>query len=530
MYQTVEIRMDSQLQRLSQLPSLPTVAIQLLRMFADPDVSISDVVHALQTDPALSGKILKAANTSQFGMRRPVSDLQRAVVLLGKKSVMALALGFSLAEASMKAGPHSQLFSDFWFQSLVRSCAASLLAERYSNVDAGEAFTIGLLARIGRLAMLNSDQERFIACINKAHASGEPLHLIEEQSASITSHQVTIYLIQEWKLPLHCVDAISQMDVSMDVACSDRSQESLDLTDLLRIAAAFGEFFSGENRGLAIAKLYELCGSLLAVSEEQVNELVDQVREALDLHSDLFSVDMSKVGSPVELLSQAMGQLSILAANASMQREEASPSAATSEMQEENGRLRKRVMELTQSSMMDSATSLYNRSYLLQHLHDRTVAAMERGSCVGVLFLDVDHFKKVNDNYGHLVGDEVLRVVARLIKESVRDVDVVARYGGEEFVVITSTPDHAGMCIQAERIRSTIEAYVIPFGDMKLRVTISIGGCIVAPTPDMLNFSGRILESADAAMYASKRNGRNQSTIYDELTRLGTDFQRLQHA
>jgi len=524
--------MDNQLQRLSHLPSLPTVAVELLRMFADPEVSISDVVYVLQTDPALSGKILKAANTSQFGMRRPVSDLQRAVVLLGKKSVMALALGFSLAEASMSTGPHANLYSDFWFQSLVRGCTASLLAAKYTKVDSGEAFTIGLLARIGRLAMLNCDRERFVACLQKSQETAESLDHIEQQSASITSMQVTLHLAHEWKLPAHCIDAISQMNASMDEACENRQPGSdfIDLTDILRIANAFAEFFSGENRGLAIAKVYELCCTLLGANEEQVNLLVDQVREELDNHSDLFSVDMAKVGSPMELLSQAMGQLSILAANASMYREEMSASPTSNEMQEENGRLRKRVMELTQSTMMDSLTSLYNRCYLMQQLYDRWQRAAELQDKVSVLFLDVDHFKKVNDNYGHLAGDEVLRAVARLLMESVRETDIVTRYGGEEFVILTSNHDLPGLVRQAERIRSRIESHAIQFGEYTLNITASIGGCIIVPNEASPEFATRILEAADAAMYTSKRNGRNQVTIVEEMIKLENAPSRLQPA
>jgi len=522
--------MDKQLQKLSYLPSLPTVAVQLLKMFADPEVSISDVVYVLQTDPALSGKILKAANTSQFGIRRPVSDLQRAVVLLGKKSVMALALGFSLAEASMSTGPHANLYSDFWFQSLVRGCAASLLADKYSKVDAGEAFTIGLLARIGRLALLNCDRERFVACLQKAQETGAALESVEQQDDSIGSTQITTHLVQEWKLPAHCLEAIQQMNASMEVACGNRPTEMIDLTDILRIANAFAEFFSGENRGLAIAKIYELCCCLLGQSEEDVNGLVDEVRSELDHHSDLFSVDMAKVGSPMELLSQAMGQLSILAANASMGGEDASPAGANfNEVREENGRLRKRVIELTQSSMMDALTSLYNRCYLMQQLQDRVQRAIELQSPLSILFLDVDHFKKINDTHGHLAGDEVLRQVAVALKGAVRDVDIVTRYGGEEFVVLTSIPDLPGLHRQAERIRQVIEELEIPFNELVLRVTVSVGGCLAVPQ-EQPGFLARFLESADAAMYCSKRNGRNRITIVEELISVLEEPRRLQPA
>lgn len=504
--------MDSQLQRLSQLPSLPTVAIRLLKMFADPEVSISDVVFVLQSDPALSGKILKAANTSQFGLRKPVSDLQRAVVLLGKKSVMALALGFSLAEASMSTGAHAHLYSDFWFQSLVRGCAASILAESYTGVDAGEAFTLGLLARIGRLALLNSDTERFVECIRQSEKTGASLDSIEAQHLDVTSMQLSLHLLNEWKLPDHCVLAVDELTLTLDEACSNRA-DTVSLSDVLRIATAFGEFFSGEQRGLAIAKVYELCCTILGISEEEVNHLVDRIRADLDDHSELFSVDMSKVGSPLELLSQAMGQLSLLAVTASLPREEAGEKAT--EMMEENGRLRKRVMELTQSSMTDTLTGLFNRASLVQHLQERVEKGRGAGTPVGLLFLDVDHFKSVNDNYGHLIGDEVLKTVATIIRQDLDEQDIATRYGGEEFVILTTPKNVAELQRQAERLRQRIESEVIVCGEVALRITVSIGGRVAVPSQDAA-FADFLLEAADSAMYASKRNGRNQVTVFGD--------------
>jgi diguanylate cyclase (GGDEF)-like protein len=518
--------MDHRLQKLAQLPSLPTVAIRLLNMFADPEVGITSVVQVLQTDPALSGKILKAANTSRFGLTRPVSDLQRAVMLLGKKSVMALALGFSLSEASMKSGPHCHLYSDFWFQSLVRGCAASLLADQYSKVDASEAFTVGLLARIGRLALLHCDSERFVGCLQEAESTSVPLDTIESRSSDITSMDISLHLFREWKLPDHCVKAVESLKLSVEEVCQRHTPDEVTLADIIQIATAFGEFFSGEQRGLAIVKIYELGSALLGEPESVMNELVDKIRQELDNHSDLFSVDMSKVGSPLELLSQAMSQLSMLAVNASVGREEGPQ--ASHEMLEENGRLRKRVLELTQTSQTDPLTSVFNRACMGQHLQERCDVAREKQHPLAVLFIDLDHFKSINDTYGHAMGDEVLRAVAGVLKSTTRDTDVVTRYGGEEFVIVTAAPDVPGLSRQADRLRQRIEALKITSGEITLQVTASIGGAIGIPPRDAHDFGQELLEVADAAMYASKKNGRNRVTIAPECLRVSTTERVLQ--
>ncbi len=515
--------MESKLQKLSQLPSLPTVAIRLLKMFSDPEVSISEVVYVLHTDPALSGKILKAANTSQFGIRKPVSDLQRAVVLLGKKTVMALALGFSLAEASMNTGNYASYYADFWFQSLIRGCAASLLAERYSNGDSGEAFTLGLLARIGRLARLNGDPEEFVECVRQSRQTGASIDQLEEQAGDVTSMQITLHLFKEWNLPAHCIHAIETMNISLDEACDRSHTGQVGLADVLRIATAFGEFFSDEGRGLAVAKIYELCCSILREPGTVVDELVDCVRQQLDEHSDLFSVDMSKVGSPRELLAQAMAQLSELAAKSSLEGESQRP---THEILEENGRLRKRVLELTQTSMTDQLTSLYNRTYLMQQLTDRCLRSRESQSAVAILFVDVDHFKTVNDTHGHLVGDEVLKGVAKAIRSVVRDADVVTRYGGEEFVVLSSAQDVTGLTRQVERVRQKVENEIMKVENLSLKVTVSIGAAIAVPDRNATNFTLQLLATADHAMYSAKKKGRNCCVLLEEL--IGSESRQLQ--
>jgi diguanylate cyclase (GGDEF)-like protein len=175
------------------------------------------------------------------------------------------------------------------------------------------------------------------------------------------------------------------------------------------------------------------------------------------------------------------------------------------------------VLELTQSTMTDSLTMVYNRSYLMQQLKERCGRAAGTQTPVCVLFVDIDHFKKVNDTHGHLVGDEVLRTVALSLKETIRGADVLTRYGGEEFVLLSATTDTTGLARQAERIRQKIQETPVVCGPMTIQVTASVGGACISPSEDLEDFSSRLLETADAAMYVSKRQGRNRSTIFETL-------------
>ena len=155
----------------------------------------------------------------------------------------------------------------------------------------------------------------------------------------------------------------------------------------------------------------------------------------------------------------------------------------------------------------DGLTGLWNRASALDVLHRELQRAVRLGTSTGVLMLDLDHFKKINDTYGHLSGDFVLREVAERVNKVVRSYDFVGRYGGEEFMVVLSACGRQDLISSAERIRASISSSPIPYGELELTVTVSIGAAIAAPGDTS---EQQVLARADAALYTAKRNGRNR--------------------
>jgi len=131
---------------------------------------------------------------------------------------------------------------------------------------------------------------------------------------------------------------------------------------------------------------------------------------------------------------------------------------------------------------------------------------------MGLIMLDIDNFKRVNDTYGHMQGDLVLREVARVLRESSREIDEPARYGGEEMAVALPGTDLEGAYLFAERVRRSIESLELPLidGDGSLRVTASFGAAALAPDQPKAD-KDALVASADAALYRAKRSGKNRT-------------------
>lgn len=169
--------------------------------------------------------------------------------------------------------------------------------------------------------------------------------------------------------------------------------------------------------------------------------------------------------------------------------------------------------ELAEMGRTDGLTGLYNRRAWEELLS----AEYKRGERTGMksvlLMFDIDHFKRVNDTYGHQGGDEVIRCVADTLRDIKREPDIAGRYGGEEFGVVLVDTDIIGGLHFAERLRTAIEAFSVDYGGQAITFTISLG------LSEIAHFSGgytQWLEQADRALYRSKENGRNRSTVFGD--------------
>jgi diguanylate cyclase (GGDEF)-like protein len=161
-----------------------------------------------------------------------------------------------------------------------------------------------------------------------------------------------------------------------------------------------------------------------------------------------------------------------------------------------------------QSALIDPLTGVKNRSTMESAIHREMELARRHGTTLSVILMDIDHFKQINDRFGHLCGDQVLRSVAQCAEQTIRESDMLFRYGGEEFLILLTGTYREGARMLAERIRENIQQ-LAPHAEMKMHLTVSLGVTCIDESDDI----DTLFKRADAALYQAKNNGRNQVVV-----------------
>lgn len=179
---------------------------------------------------------------------------------------------------------------------------------------------------------------------------------------------------------------------------------------------------------------------------------------------------------------------------------------------------------LSEVSSRDTLTGLYNRWFVMEKIDTELNRSLRHGSPMSLLMLDVDHFKRINDTWGHSAGDQVLQGIGKLLRDCCRVYDVPGRYGGEEFCIVLPETKTGNTTAVAERIRRRLETTELPCGETSIAVTASIGIAGMDEPDDGSSLSpAGLIERADRALYTAKNRGRNRVEMWDSALRACDD-------
>jgi diguanylate cyclase (GGDEF)-like protein len=490
------------------LPTLPGVAVRLLDASRNPETDLRSVADLVKSDPAITAKLLKSCNSTFFGFSNKVTSIDRAVSLLGTNVVTSLALSFSLVESARGTGPTARHFGKFWLQSIVHASAAETLAQETNPAVASEFFLAGLLLDLGRLAMLKTIAKDYVAVLERAEAEARPVADVSREVLGFDHFQIGVELMKQWKLPAPVQHGLSLIAATPAELAAKSNEPDGAMIQAVAVAHAAGELFCSGAKGEARARLLELTSALYGWSEARLDEWLAKTRARVDASADLFSVNADEIGDPSDIMALANEQLAQLALRASVEQQQAV--AEKQVVLTQKAALIEENEQLQKAAMHDGLTKVYNRKFFDEAVSREVSRCCRYATPIGIVFIDADKFKSLNDNYGHRFGDEVLVRVSACIGEVIRSADTLARFGGEEFVVLASQPTEKGLQRLAERIRARVESEVIEFEGNRVPVTVSVGAAIVVPGRKDEAIAANLIESADQAMYEAKQGGRNQ--------------------
>jgi diguanylate cyclase (GGDEF)-like protein len=485
------------------LPSLPAVALEVLRLSQDEDATLDDMATCLSRDPALAAKLLKLANSSLFNPGKSVTTLQRATMLLGMKAVKLMALSFSLAASLPKSGRQGRFdFSEYWHRSLVNAIAARSLARLIKSPLGDEAFLCGLFTHFGKLVLTRCMPEEYEGVL--LEAGGWPAPELEQRVLGFSSTDVCATLLKDWNLPQVIYVSVGSWAHPKEVAALEEPDQR-QLSEVLGLAHLAEEVLCGNDKGQVLARLQAEMERLHAIGEKEVNALLVGLESGINETAELLSIPLPET-SHRDLIEQARAQVISVSLGTAL--DLAAAQRRNQELEQE-----KRAAESRAST--DRLTGLPNRAafdaFLEKEVRARTEGTPARA--LGLVMVDVDHFKRFNDTYGHQTGDEVLRMVGALMERMTRKGDLSARYGGEEFALILPQTNPFGLKSVAERLREAIERETLEVDGRRLSVTVSLGGACIARFESPAE-GAALVKLADHYLYQAKKKGRNRCELY----------------
>ncbi len=486
------------------LPTLPTVALDVLRLTQDDESTIDDLANCLSRDPALAAKLLKLSNSPLFGVGQEITTLQRATMVLGMKTVKLMSLSFSLASSLPKEGRASGFdLVDYWRRSMVQAVAAKSLAKLVGSRLGDEAFLCGLLAHFGRLVLARVLPEAYEPVV--AECRGWPTPVEEEARLGFTNTDVCATLLRTWQLPELVYLAVAYAH-SPEALPAEAKRELRELVELLGLTGLVETILCDEEKGPSLHALHERIQQRFGLSATEVDAFLIGLESGIAETGQMLSLQLPPGTSHEEVMNQARLQIVNVSLGAAVDLQE---------LRRQNERLQEEKARLADQARTDRLTGLTNRVAFDEFLEHHVLSRVQSRQhlALGLILLDVDRFKRFNDTHGHAAGDEVLRMIGRVLQRETRRGDLSARYGGEEFALIILNTNPFGLKTVAERIRTAIANEVVLFEGQSLSVTATFGGACIA------EFSSReegqaLVRLADHHLYKAKEAGRNRSEIY----------------
>jgi len=467
------------------------VATQIIQTALKPDVALTDLAKLAESDPGFALRVLAIVNSAAFSRAHRVGEVRQACALLGVRGLRNIALGLVISDMIPTGDVGKLLFAI----SIRRAVAARLIAQALGDRAPDDAFTAGMFLEVALLGRARDDIDG-AARVAKMPALHRP---VVERAYGNEPHPLEgAKLGAELGLPDEIVEAVAHHhDAAPPVSKIAKIAWAAE-----RAAAVWEGGHVEKSRADAVAAM-----QLIGLQTAAIDDLMTKI--PVLVMSTAAAFDRQVVEQPAldKLAADAHAQLVEMNNAYAMlvRRLEAlviEKDQLTLELQHANG-------ELANLAATDSLTQLPNKRAFSEVLARELALADRNASSLSLLMVDVDHFKVVNDTWGHAMGDVVLSHLADLLRAALRTSDFAARYGGEEFVVLLPCTAEQGAILVAERIRASLANNPIdtPKGPLDVRASLGVASLT---GPGCREAAKSFFARADGALYEAKNSGRNR--------------------
>ena len=495
--------LENELKHCKALPILPSVAEKIIEASKNPHITLAEVTSIISSDPALTEKLLKIANSPIYSRRRSVNNLREALTLLGFNAALTIALSFTLVNAIKTSPEHQARYEDYWKRSILSAAVARLLGVKLGLPKVEDLFLVGLLQDIGILVIDCLPTSPY-AQYGEEHINHDERVKAEQAALSVEHAQVGAWLLKSWELPERLVDAVLYSH-SLNKKVLQEQNTDVTFHYCLNFSGVIADIWLDETPKELMDTTMDALKMFLGLDKTEFNKFLLDLNNELPGISALFEVELIDIAERDRLLDEARELL--------LDRSVYFTRRSENERREVEN-ISEKVQQLEKLNQIDHLTGIFNRRHFEQLLDEEFDCANMNKWPLSLALIDIDSFKVVNDTYGHLAGDEVLKQLATFFEENIRETDVLARYGGDEFILMLPGSTSAiALGLISRLLTAFSEIRGIKVNGKEVVTTISIG---VATHIDRHNFDNvkELISAADEALYKAKQAGKDCLIAY----------------
>ncbi len=487
------------------------------------ETAVKIIKYALKNSSEDNGKahyynqiistLLNLLNSTFFGTKQILS-VKDALSLLGGNNTHNLITAIIILEHFKKI-EHS-LIRIFLQRILCNAVVSRTISQKVRSDIKNEVMIAGLLCDLGMFLLLNHYPDFYESLYNEARDNSIDLVTVENSYLK-SNHMVIGKHIAEWwqldDMMLYAIDHHHNPDFSSPNNSSHNETADIeDLVTIVYLGSLASDIFFGWNKSAKIADFTKMLELKFGVQSKTSEEILTRTEKLMKQAAVGFELEISSIDDYTRILHDANSELSEL--NLKYEEMYKHQQELVNQLKYKNEEFDILTRELSRKNQLleelaqkDGLTGLYNHRYF-QEFVDICMNQYQRHEIpFCIVLLDIDHFKRCNDEYGHLTGDNILIEMGKLLNKSVRGSDIVARYGGEEFVLVLTGTELDGAVSLAEKLRIKIEKHVFFSEKNKpLNITASFG---IAQINKKCKSKHNLIEKADKYLYQSKKNGRN---------------------